>query len=147
MNAYSIVQQLHSGFRYIVLVLFIYTIISALIGWLGKRPYTNGNRLTNLFAMILAHTQLLIGIALYFLSPYVQFNSSTMKDPVTRYFTVEHQVMMLIALVLITIGHSKSKKAVLPEAKHKTIALFYGIALLIIIGALAAGKISIFGSN
>jgi hypothetical protein len=145
MTAYSFVQQLHSGFRYIVLVLFIYAIISALIGWFGKRPYTNGNRLVNLFAMISAHSQLLIGIALYFLSPLVQFNGSTMKDPTTRYFTVEHQVMMLIALVLITIGHSKSKKAVLPETKHKTIALFYGIALLIIIGALAQGKISIFG--
>ena len=143
MNAYSFIQHLHSGFRYIVMVLFIYTILTALLGWLGKKPYTNGNRLANLFAMISAHTQLLIGIVLYFLSPLVAFNSTTMKDPVTRYFTVEHWVMMVIALVLITIGHSKSKKLVLPEAKHKTIALFYGIALLIIIGALAAGKISI----
>jgi len=143
MNAYSFVQHLHSGFRYIVMVLFIYTILMALLGWLGNRPYTNGNRLSNLFAMISAHTQLLIGIVLYFLSPLVAFNSTTMKDPVTRYFTVEHWVIMIIAIALITVGHSKSKKLVLPEAKHKTIALFYGIALLIIIGALAAGKISI----
>ncbi|NNU34094.1 cytochrome B [Mucilaginibacter sp. S1162] len=143
MNAYSFVQHLHSGFRYIVLVLFIYTILQAFIGWLAGRPYDNRNRLTNLFAMISAHTQLLIGIVLYFLSPLVAFNSTTMKDPVTRYFTMEHGVMMLIALVLITIGHSKSKKLVLPEAKHKTIALFYTLALLIIIGTLAAGKISI----
>jgi energy-converting hydrogenase Eha subunit E len=116
----------------------------AFLGWLGKRHYTNGNRLSNLFAMISAHTQLLIGIVLYFLSPLVAFNSTTMKDPVTRYFTVEHWVMMLIALALITIGHSKSKKVVLPEGKHKTITLFYTIALLIIIGTLAVGKISIF---
>jgi len=143
MNAYSIVQHLHSGFRYIVLILFIYAIIAAFIGWLGNRPYTNGNRLTNLFAMISAHTQLLIGIVLYFLSPLVAFNSTTMKDPVTRYFTVEHWVMMLIAIALITVGHSKSKKLTTPQAKHKIIALFYTLALLIIIGALAAGKISI----
>jgi hypothetical protein len=143
MNTYSFVQHLHSGFRYIVMVLFIYTILMALLGWLGNRPYTNGNRLSNLFAMISAHTQLLIGIVLYFLSPLVAFNNTTMKDPVTRYFTVEHWVMMIIAIALITVGHSKSKKLVLPEAKHKTIALFYGIALIIIIGALAAGKISI----
>jgi heme A synthase len=143
MNAYSFVQHLHSGFRYIILVLFIYTILMAFIGWLGNRPYTNRNRVSNLVAMISAHTQLLIGIVLYFLSPLVAFNSTTMKDPVTRYFTVEHWVMMVIALALITIGHSKSKKAILPEAKHKTIALFYSLALLIIIGTLAAGKISI----
>ncbi|MES2809644.1 MAG: cytochrome B [Bacteroidota bacterium] len=143
MNAYSFVQHLHSGFRYIVLVLFIYAIISALLGWFGKRPYTNGNRLVNLFAMISAHTQLLIGIALYFISPLVQFTAGFMKNPVSRYYAVEHQVMMLIALVLITIGHSKSKKAVLAVAKHKTIALFYGIALLVIIVALVHGKISV----
>ena len=144
MNAYSIVQHLHSGFRYIVLILFIYAIVSAFVGWLGNRPYTNGNRLVNLFAMISAHTQLLIGIVLYFLSPLVAFNSTTMKDPTTRYFTVEHWVMMIIAIAVITIGHSKSKKLVLPEAKHRIIALFYSLALLIIIGALAAGKIYIF---
>lgn len=143
MNAYSFVQHLHSGFRYIVLVLFIYAIISAFIGWLGNRPYSNGNRLTNLFAMISAHTQLLIGIVLYFLSPLVAFNSTTMKDPVTRYFTVEHWVMMVIAIAIITVGHSKSKKLTVPQDKHKIIALFYTLALLIIIGALAAGKISI----
>ena len=140
---YNFVQHLHSGFRYIVMVLFIYTILMALIGWLGNRPYTNRNRLSNLFAMISAHTQLLIGIVLYFLSPLVQFNSSTMKDGTLRYFTVEHWVMMLIAIALITIGHSKSKKVILPEVKHKTIAIFYGIALVIIIGALAVGKIPI----
>jgi hypothetical protein len=143
MNAYTIVQHLHSGFRYIILVSFIYTILMAFIGWLASRPYDNRNRLTNLFAMISAHTQLLIGIVLYFLSPLVAFNSTTMKDPVTRYFTMEHGLMMIIALAVITVGHSKSKKLVLPEAKHKIIALFYTLALLIIVGTLAAGKISI----
>jgi len=143
MNAYSFVQHLHSGFRYIVLVLFIYTIITALLGWLGNRPYTNGNRLANLFAMISAHIQLLIGIVLYFISPRVVFNDTTMKDAFVRYFTVEHWLMMVVAIVIITIGHSKSKKATAPTAKHKIIALFYGIALLIIIGTLAVGHISI----
>jgi hypothetical protein len=143
MSAYSLLLELHSIFRYVVMILVLYTIFQALIGWLGNRPYTNRNRLTNLFAMISAHTQLLIGIVLYFLSPLVQFNGDTMKNDVTRYFTVEHWVMMVIAIALITIGHSKSKKAVLPQAKHKAIAVFYIIALIIIVGALAAGKIPI----
>lgn len=132
MTAYSFLQHLHSGFRYIVLALIVAAIIGSLIGWLGKKLYTNGNRKLNLFAMISAHTQLLIGIVLYFVSPLVQFNSETMKNKVTRYFTVEHWVIMIIALVLITIGHSKSKKAATAEAKHKTIFVFYIIALVLI---------------
>jgi len=83
---------------------------------------------------------------LYFLSPFVQFNSDTMKNDTTRYFTVEHWVMMLIAIALIHIGHSKSKKAITPENKHKSIAIFYIIALLIILGAIIAGKLPVIGN-
>jgi cytochrome bd-type quinol oxidase subunit 2 len=145
MNAYSFVRGLHSGFRYIIFVLLVLAIIQALLGWLGRKPYTEVNRKVNLFTLIAAHTQLLIGIVLYFLSPFVQFNSSTMKDPVSRYFTVEHWVMMLIAIALITIGYSKSKKIIMPESKHKTVFIFYIIALFIIIGAILAGHFPVLG--
>jgi hypothetical protein len=141
MNAYPFVLNLHSGFRYIVVVLVLLAIIQALLGWLGKRPYTPLNKRINLFAMISAHTQLLIGIVLYFISPFVQFNEGTMKSETIRYYTVEHWVMMIIAIVLITIGHSKSKKLVLPEAKHRIVFIFYAIALLVVVGALVAGHI------
>lgn len=147
MNTYSIFQHLHSGFRYIVFVLVVLAIIQSFLGWLGKKPYTELNRKINLFALISAHTQLLIGVVLFFLSPLVKFSSDTMKDDTMRYFTVEHWVMMLIAIVLITVGHSKSKKKILPENKHKTIAIFYTIAFLVIIGAIMAGHLPVFGSR
>jgi len=146
MNAYEIVKDIHSWFRYVVFVLVLLAIIQSLLGWLGKKPYTEGNRKINLFALISAHTQLLIGIVLYFLSPNVQFNSGTMKNDTTRYFTVEHWVMMLIAIVLITIGHAKSKRIILPEGKHKTIAIYYIIAFVIIIGAILAGHLPVIGN-
>lgn len=146
MTAYSIFRHLHSGFRYIVFVLLIAAIIQSLLGWINRKPYTELNRKINLFTLISAHTQLLIGIVLFFLSPYVQFNSNTMKDDTTRYFTVEHWVMMLIAIILITIGYSKSKKIVMPESKHRTVALFYLIAFLIIVAAIVAGHLSFLGA-
>ena len=146
MGVYEFLKNLHSGFRYVVFVLVLVAIIQSLLGWLGKKPYTPVNRKINLFALISAHTQLLIGIILYFKSPYVQFNSGTMKDSTIRYFTVEHWVMMLIAIILITVGHSKSKKLVLPESKHKTVAVYYIIALLVIVGAIMAGHIPVLGS-
>ena len=146
MNAYEIVKDIHSWFRYVVFILVLLAIVQSLLGWLGKKPYTEGNRKINLFALISAHTQLLIGIVLYFLSPNVQFNSGTMKNDTTRYFTVEHWVMMLIAIVLITIGHAKSKRILLPEGKHKTIAIYYIIAFVIIIGAILAGHLPVIGN-
>jgi membrane protein DedA with SNARE-associated domain len=146
MGIYEIFRDLHSWFRYVVFVLVLVAIIQSLLGWLGKKPYTELNRKINLFALISAHTQLLIGIVLYFLSPFVQFNSGTMKDPTTRYFTVEHWLAMLIAIVLITIGHSKAKRIETSEGKHKTIAIFYLIAFLIIIGGIMAGHLPVLGS-
>jgi hypothetical protein len=144
---YDIFKNLHSGFRYVVFVLILLAIIQSLLGWFAKKPYTEINRKINLFALISAHTQLLIGVVLYFLSPYVQFNSGTMKHETTRYFTVEHWVMMVIAIALITIGHVKAKKIETSEGKHKTIAMFYLIAFLVIIGAIMAGHLPVLGSR
>ena len=144
MNAYSFFKELHSGFRYIVFILVLLAIIQSLLGWLGKKPYTGTNLKINLFALISAHTQLLIGIVLYFLSPNVQFNGFTMKNSVTRYFTVEHWVMMLIAIVLITVGYSKSKKLILPEGKHKIVAIYYLTAFFVIIVTILAGHLPLF---
>src|ERR1700712_462620 len=140
MTLYSFFLHLHSGFRYIVLLLLLVAIIRAWADWLGNKDYSEGNRKLNLFALISMHTQLLIGIVLYFISPFVQFNSQTMKDATTRYWTVEHLTAMIIAIILITIGHSKSKKAATAEGKHKTIAIYYTVAMLIIIITIILSK-------
>ena len=135
MGAYSFFKGFHSGFRYIVLLLILVAVIQSLVGWFGNKPYTEVNRKMNLFALISAHVQLLIGLVLYFLSPLVQFTSAAMKDAETRYWTIEHITMMIIAVVLVTIGHSRSKKAVMSKDKHRTIAIFYLVAILVIITA------------
>jgi hypothetical protein len=147
MNAYSFFLHLHSGFRYIVLLLVFLAIIRAWADWLGKKSYSEGNRKLNLFAMISLHTQLLIGLVLYFLSPFVQFTGSMMKDNNARYWTVEHLTAMIIAIILVTIGHSKSKKITLPEGKHKTIAIYYTLALIIIIVTIILSKRGLFGMS
>lgn len=137
---YESLKYLHSGFRFLVLLLVVLAIVQSLAGWLGKKAYTEGNRKINLFAMISVHTQLLIGLAVYFVSPLVQFAKTTMKDPLARYWTVEHISMMIFAIILITIGHSKSKKALLPEGKHRAIAIFYTLAVVVIIVAIIQSK-------
>lgn len=145
MDIYNIIKHLHSGFRYIVLVLVIVALINAFLGWFGNKAYTEGSRKLNLFALISAHVQFLIGLVLYFLSPFVQFTSQTMKNAETRYWTMEHVVMMLFAIVLITIGNSKSKKIILPQGKHRTIAIFFGLAVLVIVIAIVQSKRPFFG--
>ena len=145
MSLYNIFLHLHSGFRYLVMALVVVAILVAFAGWLGKRTYSEGNRKLNMFAMISAHIQFLFGIVLYFVSPFVQFSNQTMKVTETRYWTMEHVVMMLIAIVLLTVGHSRSKKIILHVEKHRVIAITYTLALLIIIIAIAQSGRPVIG--
>lgn len=83
--------------------------------------------------MISAHTQLLVGILLYFVSPFVKFGN--MSDKETRFFTMEHSVMMIIAIILITMARIMSKKAKEDRLKFRRLFIFSFIALLIILVA------------
>lgn len=147
MNTYAIFKAAHSGLRYVVLLLVVLAIIQALAGWFGQKSYTEGNRKLNLFTMISAHVQLLLGLILYFLSPLVRLDDfgGAMKEDVARYWTVEHAVMMIIALVLITIGHSRSKKASQAVDKHRSIAIFYGLGAIVVIVAILQSGRGLFG--
>ena len=58
---------------------------------------------------------------------------------------MEHSLLMLIAIVVAHIGRSRTKKAATDSAKFKQAALFFGLALLLILAAipwpfLAAGN-------
>ena len=56
-----------------------------------------------------------------------------MKTKEVRLLAVEHPLMMIIAIVLITIGWSKHKKKTTDTAKFKMFAIFYGLGLLVIL--------------
>lgn len=125
---YQILKSAHSGWRYLVLILLVLAIIQALAGWLGKKPYTEGNRKINLFTLIFTHIQILIGLVLYFLSPLVEAG--------IRYWKMEHIGMMIFAAVLVTVGNARSKRTEDGPSKHRTIALYFGLALIIIVAAI-----------
>lgn len=121
--------HLHSILRYVILILVLISILQAITA--GNKPYTPANKKVNLFTLISAHIQLLVGFALYFMSPMVNF--SQMSNPINRYWNVEHISMMILAVVLITIGYSKSKKAIEDKAKHRAIYIYYTIAVVIVL--------------
>jgi membrane protein DedA with SNARE-associated domain len=86
--------------------------------------------------MVSLHIQLLLGLVLYFTSENVVFKAGWMKVDKFRFYGMEHILMMVIAIVLVTIGRKKAEKQSVPAKKFKTIALWYTIALLIIIAAI-----------
>lgn len=144
---YQFVFEAHSGLRYVVMLLLIAAILLSFTGWFGKKAFTAGNKRVNLFTLISAHIQFVLGLILYFVSPLVNTSNmgAAMKDSVLRYWAVEHVVMMLISIVLITVGYSKSKKLIDDVLKHRTVAIFYTIAFIIIIVAIGMSGRPIIG--
>ena len=103
---------------------------------MSKRAFAPSDNKINLYLFISAHTQLLVGIILYFVSPFVQFSGDAMKNSEIRFFTMEHTSMMLVAIVLITMGRIMSKKAPTDAGKFKRLFWFNFIALLVILAAI-----------
>jgi uncharacterized membrane protein len=134
----------HSGLRYLVLVLLLVVIVRSIAGFLRNKPFNQLDNALSLGLLITTHIQFLLGLILYFVSPSVQFNENTMKDSVLRYWAVEHLVGMLIAVVLITIARSTAKRMTESLAKHKRLAIFNSIALLIIIATIMQSGRTVF---
>ena len=132
---HDILAHIHSVLRWFALVWLLLSIFKSFSGLSGNKTFTRGDKKLTLFTLIFMHTQLLIGLWLYAIfvtQPGFSFKAS-MHDPLARHFSVEHITAMLIAIVLITIGYSKSKKASTDKAKFKSIAVYYTIALVLIL--------------
>lgn len=123
----------HSYNRYIVLILLLVVIVTSLTGLLHKRAYTPTDNKLSLFLFIATHLQLLLGLILFFVSPFVQFSGEAMKNQESRYWLVEHNTAMIIAVVFITLARTTSKKMSDAGPKHKRMFIFNLIALVIIV--------------
>lgn len=135
----------HSYLRYIILIMLIVVIFTSLVGMLNKKPFSDTDNKLSLILFISTHLQLLLGLILFFISPAVQFSGEAMKDPSTRYWLVEHNTAMIIAIVFITLARTTSKKMASSEARHKRMLIFNLIALVIIIAAISmSGRDFIF---
>lgn len=129
----------HSLLRYFILIGLVVVIIKAVVALGNKQPYGKWDNKLGLYLFIFTHMQLLIGLILYFVSPFVKFGPDTMSDKTTRYWTVEHIFAMLIAVVLITLARTTSKRMTADNAKHKRMLIFNGIALIIIVTTIILG--------
>ncbi len=134
---YTGLLHTHSLVRWIMLILLIVAIFRSYNGWKNKRNYTPTDKKINLFTLIFSHVQLLIGFLLYMVSPAVQQAlpdmGAAMKDKMLRFWAVEHILMMIISIIIITIGYSLSKRAASDSEKFRKIFIYFLISLIIIL--------------
>jgi NADH:ubiquinone oxidoreductase subunit 2 (subunit N) len=130
---YHFIQKFHSGWAYLALLLLFIASLNSLIGYLTKKEFTPKDRKIALFALISMHIQLLVGLILYIVSPYGKESFGLMEDAALRLTSLEHPLVNIIAIVLITIAWSKHKKATTSETKFKALYMPYIVALLLVL--------------
>ncbi|GAA4116702.1 hypothetical protein GCM10022393_17480 [Aquimarina addita] len=135
---YEAIQIVHSYWAYLVVLVVTLATINALIGFLAKKEYSPKDFRISLFALIVTHLQLLIGIIIFFVSPKVMWFSDVavgqiMKDPLLRLYNVEHPTVMILTVVFITMGYSKHKKKLTSTPKFKKLAIFYTLAWILML--------------
>ncbi|WP_338408901.1 hypothetical protein [uncultured Flavobacterium sp.] len=136
---YQTLQSLHSSLAYIALAVLLLAVINAIYGLSNKKLFAPKDLRLSLFALIFCHIQLLIGLILYFVSEkgFKAFAiEGAMKSPELRLTMLEHPLINIVAIALITVGWSKHKKQETQNGKFKKIALFYTLGLLLILSKL-----------
>jgi hypothetical protein len=135
---YTGLLHLHSLLRWVILVCLLLALFKSFLDRGGA--FTATHKRIGLVLMISCDLMLLIGLYQWAFGPTwglislkTRSFSEVMKDPVARFFAIEHITAMIIAIVLVHIGRSYSKKNIPDTMKHKRTLLFYGLALLIIL--------------
>lgn len=134
---YTGLTHFHSYWAYVAFLLLLIAIINSLLGLSGRREFKPKDRKIAVFGLAAAHVQGLVGLILYLISPYFKLlttdAASVMSSAPTRLLSMEHPLMNIVALVLITVGFSRHKKLATSSGKFKSIAIFYLIGLVLIL--------------
>jgi len=137
---YSTLLTLHSLTRWLVLVSLLFAIIRVYRGWLSGKRFLKFDDQIRIIATTFSHIQFVLAVCLYFISPIVSYflhNFGTaVHERVIRFFGMEHITMMVIAVGVITVGSGKAKRLQTDEKKFKTMAVWFTIALVIILSSI-----------
>jgi hypothetical protein len=126
-------KHLHILLPYLLLLLPLLAIVVSLVKEKNETVSGKPSKLV-LFTLIFSHIQLVVGLVLLVMD--IMKNTGIMKNPDLRKKLVEHPAMMILAVVFITIGYSKAKRATNGRVRAKKIAVFYGLGLLITLVAI-----------
>lgn len=135
---YEIIKQIHSGWAYLAFLLLVIALVNSIIGFVSKKEYKDTDKKIGLYALGAIHTQALIGLLVYFVSP-LGLAGFSMSDSALRLTSMEHPLINVLGIVVMTVGWVKHKKRSSSESKFKTVAIYYGIGFVLILSRVPWG--------
>lgn len=137
---YPTLLATHSLVRWLVLAALLIALGDAYNGWFSKRKFSRFDHAIRHWTATIAHIQLILGLWLYTISPFANQFLRNFSDAVhqrdLRFFGMEHSLMMVVAITVITIGSAKAKRKATDNEKFKAMAIWYTIGLLIILASI-----------
>ncbi len=132
---YYTLKNAHNAIGLILLFLMLLIILFILVNHILNKPLHKSVQVAALVGLISVHLQILIGFALYFLSPLgsSNFSGTSMGHTISRFYIVEHPVGMILAGLLITLGYRVTKKTDLTDkSKYNRLLVYYLFGFMII---------------
>lgn len=128
----NLIALLHKHLGWTVFVILFLAIVWAIYKWRGKKNYGRTDMIFYLIASSLVEFQVLLGIILY-VAKQKWKGFSEMDVAAIRFFAIEHLLGMLVVVALVSIGRGRSKRSDDPVKKHRYVAIWYGIAFIVIL--------------
>ncbi len=129
------IKHLHSFLAYLFLVSSFVSVVYSVANY-KKNEYSSTQFSLAKLAFIAGHIQLLVGLVLWYLNWSSKLFSNTaevMKNSDLRLLAMEHPLINIIAIAIVTIGYIKVKKTTTVLEKNKFNLWFYLIALVLIL--------------
>lgn len=133
---YSLLLVLHSLTRWLVLAFLVYSIYRAWVGYTQNKAFSKADNAFRHWTATVAHIQLMIGMLLYTQSPVVKHfwtgAKTGLQNPDLTFYGLTHLILMLSAIVVLTTGSALAKRKSTDKEKHRTMLVWFSIALIII---------------
>lgn len=131
--AYSWLLLLHGSLRWLVLV---FGVIAILRAWQGSRraQWTRADETLGTIFISLLDTQLLLGIALYAISPIriaAYAAPGAALDNEMGFFAFLHPALMVAAIIIAHIGKALARRASASAEKQGRLLSYYLVALIL----------------
>jgi hypothetical protein len=134
----EILVAIHNIMRWVIIILAAIALFRAYRGLLGKREWLELDRKTGVFFNAALDMQLLLGIILWIfgnwgIKAFDLAASGGDNRMSILYFALEHPIAMLVAVILAHVGTASAKRIQDSIARHKKVAIFFTLAVIIIL--------------
>jgi len=140
-TAKTITLIIHNLLRWAIVISALYAIFKLFMGWVKKQTWQEAHRKTIVIFTILLDTQLLVGLLLYFVfsdlikAAFANMGAA-MGNHILRFFTVEHTLMMVLAIIFGHIASATGKKDISDQDKFKRAAIFTTVAFILLLAGI-----------